>query len=963
MRVPLTELARSYYSRYYSAYPEELLPFALQRFMQGRRILVRCADAPTSEINLRVVMWAFAWATPSARFTQMVWIPLWYHLPLSDNLDKHAPELPLCPLCFIRQGEEKFRLAAHTLFPEAQNFINELVTQAGITRRTKSFLSCTPLCAKLPEKLRFLSSQQDNLRYWIGSTKRVSFGTHDHVFKIFALLEVIDCSQILSKGNNSRTLANHILRSVDLCQAVLSGDDVSGKTYDDVSVELRPPRRITASDTGSAEGEVVGAPKAASEMIDRLIEVIHRSAKQSDFNPLEVLFIVRCGETKAAMDQIAHARFLLSNLQRQTIQTKVLKLHEEGLLLRQLLERARVVYAHLREAGTLPEQASRQIRDALVELKLHPPEGQIGDDEINTFDVQSGWSIGKGEDSISGFEQAFKKRFPVQTVVSNRIMGHGSCEEVNELYESPTLYRNLEGYPLSLLLAEQIILPDSLKKGLFYVPMSIPSSVTSGSVEMFFLSYAVAMAPPSLIDQDVFRQIIEREAGTMYGALLMDTYRSLAEAADEAMEVQKALNHNPDAVDEHFSMLSEGVGLSILDAIRLADFRKSSIIEWKRIPFLSNAEWPYLSEAPLTHRPIAEELEKIGQQILYSALLPLLERLAILTRTFRNVWHGGMVDDLAPIIQALGSMRVNQNVQWDKLFSIETRLREIQDRYRSLAKRAGWIFTPGSGCDYEQCHTLYIRAICSVLSRYENHPKAEALWASAPERLEISSDCLLLEEEIAVYDVFLVLLGNVVEHELNIPKGGTQDGYDVIDVEGWTAILNDAKNHGLMEEELDVIRRVVDRQSSHKPYDRSAKTRWGISVSPARENDLLNNPILPGIIVDAYRRWNKGYKANKKAVLLRAFPFTGDVNRFNSLLLQGGQHRQGSSSGMGLVVLATLTRVYCHEPPEVSTGSAVPIETYVTTELNPLPSVGVSNGESSGVFVLIPTHSSQDGGG
>src|SRR5262249_24502860 len=150
MKVPLTELARSYFSRTVSAYPEPILPFALQRFMQGRRLALNLSKPQRTEFRCRVALWAFRIAdSPHAG----AWIPIWYRLPLPSD-----DPVDLCPTCF-----GAFALGRDDLFGSASTFLNNLETALP---RPDQASALEELAEPLPSELDFLTDPGARMFVW-----------------------------------------------------------------------------------------------------------------------------------------------------------------------------------------------------------------------------------------------------------------------------------------------------------------------------------------------------------------------------------------------------------------------------------------------------------------------------------------------------------------------------------------------------------------------------------------------------------------------------------------------------------------------------------------------------------------------------------------------------------------------------------------------------------------------------
>jgi predicted metal-dependent hydrolase len=913
MKVLLTELARSYFSRTVSAYPDAILPFALQRFMQGRRLALNLSRPHRAEFRCRVALWAFRISdSPRAG----AWIPIWYRLPLpSDDV------VDLCSECF-----GQFSLGRHDLFGSASAFLEAVETALPLKEQTSALAE---LGQRLPPELDFLTEPGTQMFVWRHNSKRIVLGDHIHEYRYCALLQDTGTaglnqgtplSALLGKDELKQRLERLLSETVDGVETILAGSEGRASSQGETAVEIPlPPRHTSTAVRRSASG-------GAEELTDGFIRACRQWGKErGDPEPLDVLFITRCGEPEGAENQSAYARFLLGTEQKADLRKR--SEAERHLLPARLLKAAKSYLAQ--------GQSADQLIIHLGTLGMVPVRPDSPSD-LGLFSDPARWHApDEGllvENLVSVFE---RNSFPAKSVISNRIMGHGCCEEVYRLYETSALTMTLGAYPLDLLLAETALLPAQSRQCLFYVPLPIPTTVTSGTFERFFLSYAVGMASPLQIAPEALRETLERESGTLYSALLAQGHRLLGSAAELADRIYAALRDSPARAPGLLDELAEHGRKALVDVIRLGDPHLPSVVTTERIGALG-MKHPVLTapEGDLIHGPEARDISKIYRQITEFALSPHRSRNTILARSLINIYHGGLIDDLGDSIGVLASLRAaGRSPEPFILVQLEERLRELQESYRLLSQRVAWIFAAGQSCPSSDLNRLFSRALYSNAKRYAERITGmiSYLKAWAPGPVKITKPFSIHDDDVAVYQIIHILTGNMIKNEIC----GPAEPPHRYDVRGWANFMQD-----MVPDEEAKLRTLLELTFTPGEGEQGRlgdQLPWGVTAGWIDEGEIRRR--YPDRLWPIYQRWRPELRITAGAVLIRTQPLSSPPSDLLRRLDLAGNE----ASGLGFVFLKYLTRVYCPAPsgPAVENwdiGSAI----------------DVTSDDGGGILVLLP---------
>ena len=283
MRTSLVELARSFSSRFFWGYPAGLLPFALQRFMQGRRLVVQFGRSRSAVIELTVLLWAFRWRQ-AATDEWHEWVPIWYHLAApGSGPDGPARLVPTCAKCV---GE--LQLRRHVLFSAGASFVSNSLA----SRDAEKALWIAR--GDLPTDLAFLSrsGHLDNHAWWRSGPHRYGTGGHRHAVEVAAFLRIEPASDITQQALHStvRCLDRALLPILD----VFRGKDPGGQrtsVFADLPVPApasHGPNMMTGSNAFGPIGEV----------LDRVIRLTQRHTGEDELNSIRCppLYIARCAE-------------------------------------------------------------------------------------------------------------------------------------------------------------------------------------------------------------------------------------------------------------------------------------------------------------------------------------------------------------------------------------------------------------------------------------------------------------------------------------------------------------------------------------------------------------------------------------------------------------------------------------------------------------------------------------------
>jgi len=689
----------------------------------------------------------------------------------------------------------------------------------------------------------------------------------------------------------------------------------------DVRVDIPPPQR------DALEPVHRSAPVASAELADRFIRACRRWEKVSreDVEPLDVLFIARCGEPADDYSGSAYARFMLGLRQRDDLR-------------RHLGGRQKVLVERLVSAANLYQakgQATVGLVHALETLGVTPgcEPSDLGD---KPFEDVSRWNPPDESTFAANLIRAFEDRsFPARSVISNRIMGHGCCEEVYRLYETTALAQSIGDYPLDLLLAETALLPERSRECLFYVPLPIPATVAAGTFERFFLSYAVGMASPIQISPEALRETLEWGSATLYSALVNQSRALLGQAATIADRIYTTLRDAPELAPGLFGELSERGRRALVDIVRLGDPHLPSVVATK--PFgIQGLERPELlvPANDLTHGAEAQEILQLYRQIVEFALSPHRSRNAIISRSLTNIYHGGLIDDIGDVIGRIGEYRASgQSPLPADLVGVERALRSIQEAYRLFSQRVAWIYDPEKRCLSEQCTEFFVRAIVSNAKRYNERLTGFALSLSASAPSMMAHDQVaIFDDELAVYQIINLLIGNVLKHEIwrpHVQSGQTRS-------QAWDTFLDCVGG-----DYADLLRTILkaERPEPEQRDDLSIEAvRWGMSISWCDEDELQRS--FAGRLTHAYQRWRPELKRTGGAVVLRTTPLGCSRQDFRNRLDLSGN----TGTGLGLTFLKYLTRVYCPAPSPNSAADAWEVAS----------AVDAVEAGGGGIVVLLP---------
>jgi hypothetical protein len=847
VRISVTELARAYHLRHWATYHKGLAPFVLQRFFQGRVIEI---DPPGgSVVTGGCLLWAFALDDVAKP------IPIWFSLRRQESSDR---PIEFCEKCWGGPVE----LYPHRLFSEARCFIKSL----WLPRRTSALprLEALPPEIQIPRVLGDL--QRSRLCVWRSRLDYTVEKNHSHKLYVTAVYELKDPSPFGSEGIRQRASVA-MENCVRQCLAIFLADEKALNNAQNVPVYSSLRLAAHAAPLKPIPTEGVSHASPEKRAVDRLLERAGQLSRRR-FNPLNVLAIRRCGEPRG--EDRAHARFAFGETHWKEVERCLQKKIEKQTLVQDV--------ARIAQDLLVRKDDEQKLRSGLEALGLPasnwPDRPRL---EEALAEIAEGKARGL-PDNIGGTIHdkillALKKSFPVETVVSNRIMGHGCTEFVLGLWKSPGLISTLGDYPRDLLIAERVVLPFKVGKELYYVPLQMPASRNRRQSADYFLFFAVLMCPPDVIAPEVFRQLAEEAADDLYLAFLEEVQAGLGDAAEIAVKCQKSLIYSPERTKAHFEELSARIRGCKLDLIRLADFAAASPLQ--ETSDLYGVPWPACEPgktSALRHEEPLRITERIADQLRISARVPRDQRGDIVAAAVLDVGHSGLLWELkeprAEVFSVIEELRGSSDRKCsravERLSAVQSRLEEIQKEWTLLPKRLRgelgweeeWRYPPS--INETRCRQLFDRAFERLKFLSGSSRDVVAWLEQHPPTFQVSlADHAILELEEALLQLFVNLLSNTFKHEL--------------------------------------------RSGKVQPVG-----NWGLDVSFQSVTDLRNGSVGQWL-ARVYQGWRDDLK-NDGACLIRAYPCT--ISREELL------KRYESSdprSAMGLWSLATITRAYIAE--------------------------------------------------
>jgi hypothetical protein len=695
---------------------------------------------------------------------------------------------------------------------------------------------------------------------WRSRLDYVVEANHSHKLYVTAICELKDPSLFGSERIRQRASVA-MENCVRQCLAIFLADEEPLNNAQNAPVYSSLRLAAQAAPLKPTPTEGVSQARPEERGVDRLLERA-RELSRGRFNPLNVLVIRRCGEPRG--EDRAHARFafgethwkevercLQKKIEKQTLVQDVARIAQDLLLRRDDEQKLR---SGLQDLG-LPASSRPDLHEALSEIA----KGQASalPEDIN----------GKIRDNI---RLALKRSFPVETVVSNRIMGHGCTEFVRGLWRSPGLIDTLGDYPRDLLIAERVVLPSRVGKELYYVPLQVPASRNRRQSADYFLFFAVLMCPPDVIAPEPFRQLAEEAADDLYVAFLEEVQAGLGDAAQIAVECQKSLIYSPERTKAHFEELSARIRGCKLDLVRLADFAAASPLQ--ETLDLYGAPWPACEPgktSALRHEEPLRITERIADQLRISARVPRDQRGDIVAAAVLNVGHSGLLWELkeprAEVFSVIDELRGSSDRKCsravERLSAVQSRLEEIQKEWTLLPKRLrgelGWPEKWGvpPSINEARCRELLSQAFERLKFRSGASPDTVAWLKQHPPTFQMNlANHAILELEEALLQLFVNLLSNTFKHEL--------------------------------------------RSGQVQPVG-----NWGLDVSFQSVTNLKNGQAGQWL-ARIYQGWRDDLK-NDGACLIRAYPCT--ISR-EELLKRYESNDRGSA--MGLWSIATITRAY-----------------------------------------------------
>jgi len=860
MRISVTELARAYHLRHWGTYHKGLAPFVLQRFFQGRVIEIEIGPPGGGVVTGGCLLWVFA----VDDFAKS--IPIWFSLLRREPSDQ---PIEFCEKCWGGPVE----LYPHQLFSEARSFVTSLWNPEGSSGLPR--LSALPGDIQIPRVLGGvrrgrLCVWRSRLSYFAQATRE-----HEHTLYLTAVYELKDCS--LFRCERIRKQAAVAMEDcVRQCLAIFLADEKSLNKPQNPPVYSCLTLTAYAAPSEAALTKEMGQASPEERAVDRLL---HRAIglARRPFDPLNVLVIRRCGEPRG--EDRAHARFAFGRTHWEEIERCIRKkIHRHALV----QDVARIAQDLL-----VREDDEQKLRSGLEALGLPASNWP---DRPRLEEALSEIAEGKARElpeeitrTIHGnILLALKKSFPVETVVSNRIMGHGCTEFVRGLWRSRGLISTLGDYPRDLLIAERVVLPSKVGKELYYVPLQVPASRNRRQSADYFLFFAVLMCPPDVIAPEPFRQLAEEAADDLYVAFLEEVQAGLGDAAQIAVECQKSLIYSPERTEAHFEELSARIRGCKLDLIRLADFAAASPLQ--ETSDLYGVCWPACEAgktSALRHEEPLRITERIADQLRISARVPRDQRGDIVAAAVLNVGHSGLLWELkeprAEVSSVIDELRGSSDRKCsravERLSAVQSRLEEIQKEWTLLPKRLrgelGWPEEWGvpPSINEARCRELLSQAFERLKFRSGASPDTVAWLKQHPPTFQMNlANHAILELEEALLQLFVNLLSNTFKHEL--------------------------------------------RSGQVQPVG-----KWGLDVSFQSVTNLKNGQAGQWL-ARIYQGWRDDLK-NDGACLIRAYPCT--ISREELLARYESSDRRDA---MGLWSIATITRAYSAEQEVVPTLDA-----------------------------------------
>lgn len=908
----IQELARRFLVEEVTGVSPGLAPFALQRFMQGRRLIVSSDSRSASKLEVSVQKWAFAWLDSHSRngFGPDSLIPGLFTLPTSAQASSAVP-IPFCHGCW---GSLSPLIPHPQLFQEEQNRLGKIIPHPWPARRAHF--------VRKPDRTqdRFSSAPFT----WNARIPNVK----GHCGNLHKMVIIAELDMLL----NSRQLDGPASESLEIVSAALyesvrmalclfageSSSELTNRVWIERSAPRRPmvvpPRQLFTDEKSRTEEEEERVRSHEADAVDRLLQRCASIARSEEtFDPLTVLLVRRCGDD-AINPAKAQGRFAFGNKQRERIRTVLLeKCEKEVPFAKEVLNKAVSLEDRITATlGSSGDEWHRRILEGLGQLQFKRADGRLaGSEPTDSYEVL----VPPDSRVLAGcLESALGDPFPVDSVVSNRIMGSCLIETIRGLWGSPDLIQTLSGYPIATLLAEMIIFPPAVGETLIYFPLPVPHSRRRQDASSFFLSYAVAMCPSwetakgSAMHIEDFREIVSVSNGDLYLSFLEGVLERMHVACLRLVESQQAIVDGSFEAGTMFKEAIKAGNMALFDLFRLADFHPPTdqifLRSWT--PPVWKDSLPHLfagagnNRPPLVHESLLRSHSDILEMLYEAAVLELKLRRLLESRRLKGIQHSGL---LKPIQSAVGVVgRVRRRVKdasiAKTLGDLEQSLVLVQDRWTLFERRYhNGIRTDSRGRIVEQLQRLYApncsdlfaiaEATLADLCRKKDRPPPTVRPAL---RIANLGDHAVFEEDAALLEIFANLLSNLAIHEQS------------------STALSDG---------------------------------WGIELTWIDAEEIRK---LSDLLANAYQHWIPGLR-NGGAVLVRAFPtsFREDALR---LWLQGFA-LAGHSEKQGLWSLATITQAYdeCwQQKPELRLR-------------DPLTPITSHRGyDKNGILVLVPGH-------
>lgn len=852
MRVSLIEVARSWHLHHSPGIPLGLLPFALQRFMQGRSLIIEAESGGAwREVKTRILLWAFALDSPERA------VPIWFSLLKPEQEEQCREEsgfadIQVCSGC-LKGG---VRLHAHRFFAPARDFV------AG------RWSAMTDLEMPVLQSLSFVATKEEewngtllsvpaNERWcWLASISfQPQHGTQAHKLFLTALLSFPPLSDH-DQAKFSQSVASTLHKTVEACSSIFSGQEPNGRerpaVWVDIPIAGRRNNRLPRAGEKYAPTE---PDKPGEAAVSRLLDRCRALSPNQKIDSLSVLVIRRCGEPRGK--EGAHARFVFAGNQKKALKSIAGILERERGL-------AQAVLTHALSLSNNGDDWSR-IRDGLDRLGFSPQLVSSPDQALNA--LRSGKDFPASKELQGQLIRVLEEPFPVGTVVSNRIMGHGCSELVTKLWRSSGLIKTLKSYSRSTLLAEMTLFPPGIGKELFYVPLPLPPSRKTSDAEKFFLFFGVAMCPPDVIGEEAFREIVEDSSADLYLGFLEEAYWGMTEASrSAALCSEKSL----DAPTEAQQCLQEAVEVSsarMLDILRLADFQADQQEFLLRRPLMAGWGIERLAvkggnSMRLAHTDPLLFLDAMAEPMLLAALGKRRQALFLLSKNLSNVEHSGLLWDLIHARDVIRNISKHPAVSPNEevvstLEALEDHVSDIQSRWALLVKRHnGELFQEGTALPsiaVSTCRSLFDQAV-QALAYLTSGDRKDCILQQRPPKLFLdeSGNHAVCESPGALREIFLNLLANRLKHE---------------------------------------TRQLADHD-------------WGLDLRFLTIEEVQG---LPSPIPNAFARWRSELRQYAPC-LIRAFPCTLSNEALQEHLWRAFSGEEAKN--LGLWVLSTLTRAY-----------------------------------------------------